>query len=287
MDGVTGGQPVSSLKEPELRVVACEITRPTGSQELVYAVWLAIGAGKKLAELPRRELVYLAEAEAEINRLRAEVAELAQQRGDLAAQLLKARQLVSVSSIDIERMIAECVPGGSVCDPQTVADAIRRYCDAWPNVAPDGQPLAQADEKVHLTTDEQGALKRALMRSAKVLPDGDSVPPPVQPSGATLSQGVGSQWISVDERLPEIDYSKASYERRVTCLVTTEAGWVAEMVYESNGGAKTERGRAPRWIWQGRVSPWRIIAWQPLPAPYMPQVEPGASAERSSEREAG
>lgn len=104
-------------------------------------------------------------------------------------------------------------------------------------------------------------------------------------AAATLSQGARSQWISVDERLPEIDYSKASYERRVKCLVTTEAGWVAEMVYESNGGAKTERGRAPRWIWQGRVSPWRIIAWQPLPSPYMPQVEPGASAERSSEGE--
>lgn len=42
------------------------------------------------------------------------------------------RQLVSVSSIDIEKMLAECVPGGHSCDPQEVADNIRRYCDAWP-----------------------------------------------------------------------------------------------------------------------------------------------------------
>lgn len=41
-------------------------------------------------------------------------------------------QLVSVSSIDVEKMLAECVPGGSSCDPQQVADAIRRYCNAWP-----------------------------------------------------------------------------------------------------------------------------------------------------------
>ena len=41
------------------------------------------------------------------------------------------RQIVSVSSIDIEKMLAECVPGGSVCDPQEVADNIHRYCKAW------------------------------------------------------------------------------------------------------------------------------------------------------------
>ena len=42
-------------------------------------------------------------------------------------------QLVSVSSIDVERMLAECVPGGSSCDPQQVADAIRHYCNAQPS----------------------------------------------------------------------------------------------------------------------------------------------------------
>jgi hypothetical protein len=52
------------------------------------------------------------------------------------------RQLVRVSSIDVEKMIAACFPGGSVCDPQQVADEIRRYCNAWPD--PCAQPKAQA-----------------------------------------------------------------------------------------------------------------------------------------------
>jgi hypothetical protein len=122
---------VSSLKESDLHVMACEVTKPNGSQELVYAGWLAMGAGKKLAKLPRRELVYLSDAEAEIDRLRAkldtaygvvadlggevrepefeeakrwrdelvslraEVAELAQQRGDLAARVVELRSLIA------------------------------------------------------------------------------------------------------------------------------------------------------------------------------------------------
>ena len=49
------------------------------------------------------------------------------------------------SDIDVERLIRECVPGGSICDPQQVADAIRRYFEArreddreTPNVALSG-----------------------------------------------------------------------------------------------------------------------------------------------------
>lgn len=30
-------------------------------------------------------------------------------------------------SIDVEAMLTACVPGGSICDPQQVADAIRAY----------------------------------------------------------------------------------------------------------------------------------------------------------------
>lgn len=37
--------------------------------------------------------------------------------------------------IDVENLIAECVPAGSICDPQQVADSIRRYFDAWPRAA--------------------------------------------------------------------------------------------------------------------------------------------------------
>jgi hypothetical protein len=53
--------------------------------------------------------------------------------GKLLRERQEARHLVSVSSIDIEKMLVECVPGGSMCDPQEVADNIRRYCNAWPS----------------------------------------------------------------------------------------------------------------------------------------------------------
>lgn len=53
------------------------------------------------------------------------------------------RVLHSFSSIDCEKMIAECIPGGSSCDPQVVADAIRRYLDLWQPVPQQAQePVA-------------------------------------------------------------------------------------------------------------------------------------------------
>lgn len=33
------------------------------------------------------------------------------------------------SVIDVEALIRECVPGGDICDPQQVADAIRSYAE--------------------------------------------------------------------------------------------------------------------------------------------------------------
>jgi hypothetical protein len=50
--------------------------------------------------------------------------------------------------IDIEQMIRECVPGGSVCDPQAVADAIREYARGVSGV------VTQRDA-LQLLTDEQ------------------------------------------------------------------------------------------------------------------------------------
>lgn len=50
------------------------------------------------------------------------------------------------------------------------------------SVAPGGQPLPQPNSQ-----------------------DGDSVLPPVEPSGATLSPCAASQWISVSERLPPLN----------------------------------------------------------------------------------
>lgn len=57
-----------------------------------------------------------------------------------AAQEAPARH----NSIDVEALIAACLPGGQSCDPQQVADDIRRYCNAWPG---DGSP-AQAVQAV-------------------------------------------------------------------------------------------------------------------------------------------
>lgn len=47
----------------------------------------------------------------------------------MAEKLIPSTQAKS----EIEDLIAECIPGGSVCDPQAVADNIRRYCNAWPD----------------------------------------------------------------------------------------------------------------------------------------------------------
>ena len=75
------------------------------------------------------------------------------------------------------------------------------------------------------------------------------------------------EWFDVNERLPEIDYSRPPYNRAVKVL----AHWgnkpecVAEMRYEDNAYAKTARGQAPRFTWQGRNSPWTITHWAFFP----------------------
>lgn len=48
-----------------------------------------------------------------------------------AAQPAK-RVLHSFSSVQCERLIQAAVPGGDICDPQEIADNIRRYLNAWP-----------------------------------------------------------------------------------------------------------------------------------------------------------
>ena len=34
----------------------------------------------------------------------------------------------NMTEVDAEDLIAACVPGGGICDPQTIADNIRAYC---------------------------------------------------------------------------------------------------------------------------------------------------------------
>lgn len=39
-------------------------------------------------------------------------------------------------AIDVEAMLRACVPGGSICDPQKVADSIREYYATVPTQHP-------------------------------------------------------------------------------------------------------------------------------------------------------
>lgn len=77
-----------------------------------------------------------------------------------SAQAEPVRRLHSFSSIDCEKLIAATVPGGSVCDPQEVADSIRRYLNAWPS--------AQAEPQEPLT-DEQIVMDGLMMTPTKTL----------------------------------------------------------------------------------------------------------------------
>ncbi|QKJ88057.1 hypothetical protein PMPD1_3125 [Paramixta manurensis] len=52
-----------------------------------------------------------------------------------------------------------------------------------------------------------------------------------------------------------------------TYIVCTENKIVTEMKYISNKYAKTNRGRAPRWEWHGRVSPWKVTHFMEMPSP--------------------
>lgn len=65
-----------------------------------------------------------------------------------------------------------------------------------------------------------------------------------------------SEWISVDERLPE-------YDKGVIAHV--KSGSVLEMKYASN---KNHPRLVPRWEWMDRSVPfWEITHWMPFPPP--------------------
>jgi hypothetical protein len=85
-----------------------------------------------------------------------------------------------------------------------------------------------------------------------------------------------TDWLSVEDQLPEIDFSAPEYMRRVGVIACwgSKPEQVAEMSYVSNAYAKTVKGRAPRFEWQGRVSPWKVTHWMPLPIPPMSGKEP-------------
>jgi hypothetical protein len=139
MDGVTGGQPVSSLKDtahltPELEAaLRCRINP-------VYVGTLGTESHERAAML------------GEIDRLRAEVAELAQQRGDLAARVIELEEARGL--LARLHLATGCVAQGSMSDGEfaflrgarmRAGQYLRqRDEDSRPvNVAPDGQPSEQ------------------------------------------------------------------------------------------------------------------------------------------------
>lgn len=58
------------------------------------------------------------------------------------AEKVKGMRLAS-SHFDVEAMLAACVPGGSIVDPQVVADRIRHWFDAQPSPAGQGEARAE------------------------------------------------------------------------------------------------------------------------------------------------
>lgn len=67
-----------------------------------------------------------------------------------------------------------------------------------------------------------------------------------------------SEWISVEDRLPEdgdyITFTNASGKTN---------GVIAQKLVTKQIRGKTVR----RWEWNGRISPWAVTHWMPLPEP--------------------
>jgi hypothetical protein len=74
---------------------------------------------------------------------------------------------------------------------------------------------------------------------------------------------VTNEWISVEERLPEFPEGK----NFVTCIVNVEGGHVMCFNWARHTHAKTAYGQRPRWEWWGRIAPWQVTHWMPLPEP--------------------
>lgn len=78
-----------------------------------------------------------------------------------------------------------------------------------------------------------------------------------------------SEWISVEDRLPEIDMNEPEYARCVGVIAWSK-DWKQprQLIYKSNGYAKTEKGREPRWEEMRGCLAFGIPShWMPLPEP--------------------
>lgn len=101
-----------------------------------------------------------------------------------------------------------------------------------------------------------------------------SIPRAIVPDWQAFEAGYGeshldlqdSRCLALQERYmaedgaPDLDMRGPLHGRRVRCLVTTEAGEMREMDWDATDGRK------PKWRWRGGLSPWRVVAWRPMPA---------------------
>ena len=132
--------------------------------------------------------------------------------------------------IDVERMLAECVPGGSSCDPQQVADAIRSYCNAWEQPAPsaaqagpaqapltDGRLRTMAAEAESPEWGEWYSDDDALIRFARAVERAAQAPESTRPADASISgrrvDMSGWKWVPVELT---VDMESAAYDTRVS-----------------------------------------------------------------------
>lgn len=78
-------------------------------------------------------------------------------------------------------------------------------------------------------------------------------------------------WVSVTERLPEVDTIRAGYEE--ITVIATNGKFVRPMIYER----ATVRGKVVRrwkWIWDRIYNGPPVTHWMPLPKP--PKMEGSA-----------
>lgn len=78
-----------------------------------------------------------------------------------------------------------------------------------------------------------------------------------------LNEQKQNNWISVDDRLPEIKALEPAYNSSVRVLVFCKCGgFIGDMYYSFD---KVRNKNVYRFIWNGRISPWEVTHWQPLP----------------------
>lgn len=73
-------------------------------------------------------------------------------------------------------------------------------------------------------------------------------------------------WISVEDRMPTLS-DLPDHRAQVECIVSSERGSVTTAYWSENRYAKTERGRAAKWVKAGRVFAINVTHWMPLPEP--------------------